>query len=484
MANDEKHIIDRLFSDGLSEAESPVGKDVWKGIAAQMETQRLRKQVFMARITAAASLLLLLGLSTWFFVSRSFTNEVPSNFTVGEVISLPFEVEDPGARQLFAAETPSEDASTAPTVLDNPSELPPLAESRKAGLDLSNFFVDQYGRNGLSNRATNDGSRSNGLSNIAPTEETTFAVNTHIIDPVSPAEQALQDEQATTLADNSVQEDNTIPGDLEKVDLPIYQGYPLAGSVASLVSLEEIDNMLEDNSHSEALVASSFDFGNKEEKSSNSRWSFGGAFAPDYSFSTSSPLQNQLNQASRSVELQDPAEADKTPSSLVTAFTTGVNLAYQVSERVGVQSGVFYSNRRSTTSSDLTSFGQPLILNSNFSLNQLEIPMLIQYSLVKNDHLDYYVSSGVSANLLWNYNNSITNDQGQVAARVVSDEDNTLQPSQGNFLLRTGIRYRLFKKVSLNLEPGMRYGILTNKYSFANGKPVSLSLNSGVNYHF
>ena len=483
MANDEKHIIDRLFSDGLSEAESPVGKDLWKGIAGQMETQRLRKQVFVARITAAASLLLLLGLSTWFFVSRSFTNEVSSNFTVGEVISLPFEVEDPGTRQLFAAETPSEDASTTPTVLDNPSELPPLAENRKAGLDLSNFFVDQYGRTALSNRVSNNGARGNGLSNAAPSEEMTLAVNTDI-DPVVPAEDAIQDEQMTVLADNSLQEDNAVAGDLEKVELPIYQGYPLAGSVASLVSLEEIDNMLEDNSHSEALVASAFDFGKKEEKGSDSRWSFGGAFAPDYSFSTASPLQNQLNNASRSVELQDPAEADKTASSLVTAFTTGVNLAYQVSERVGLQSGVFYSNRRSTTSSDLSSFGQPLLLNSNFSLNQLEIPMLVQYSLIKNDHLDYYVSSGVSANLLWNYNNSITNGQGQVAARVVSDEENTLQPSQGNFLLRTGIRYRLFKKVSLNLEPGMRYGILTNKYSFANGKPVSLSLNSGVNYHF
>lgn len=512
MANDEKNIIDRLFADSLGEAEMPVSNDLWKGIAAEMETGRLRKKVFFARITAAASLLLLLGFSTWFFVSSSFQNKGGTLLTTsGEVISLPYKTPNPNSSGNIAMGN-SQFVEDSAECIDEPlreealdqrfavaqnENLSPLSKRPSAGLDLSAFFIDQYGPSAnLRNREDRSfGQFGNQVNtnlngNIQVNNTLTQAngnglVNQTVSNQLTPnlkdqetVVELLAENQDLELNPDGIQELNA---DYELEDRVLIE---TVNPLASLISKDDINQILQANNRTEAIIASNFNFDQKQDKGAEGRWAFGGAFAPDYAFSSASPIQNQLNSSSRTVELQDPTEAQKSNSSLVTAFTTGLNLSYKISERLGVQSGLFYSNRKSTTTSDVSSFGKSLIINSDFSLNQLEIPMLLQYSIVKRDHLDYYVSSGVSANLLWNYNNTISNAQGQVAARVVSQEENTLQPSQGNFVLRTGIRYKLFNKVSLNLEPGLRYGILTNKYSFATGKPLSLSLNSGVNYHF
>ncbi len=556
MAKDEKHIIDRLFAEGLEGAEMPVGNDLWKGIAAEMETDRLRKKAAVAWMTAAASLLLLLGLSTWFFVSNSFRNAEADRFTIGEVISLPYQNAAPELDNTFAQRGTNARGNNARgtnargnnargtsargnnargtsargnigrefnrqgTMVDGSNQrgttLPALSNAPRAGLDLSTFFIDQYGsrsfENNLLSRINPGNSNREVLDQDSnPSDKKNATIKeSQLITQVSNGNKSIDGVETkdlqnglvnTGLSGNELLENGlaSVPLTMNDQQNPFppnkqaSQNYPLQERIlietvqplASLVSQDDLDEIFRTNSRSEAVVASAFDFNPKvEESGPRSRWAFGGAFSPDYSFSTASPVQDQLNTSSRTVELQDPAEAAKSPSSLVTAFSTGLNLNYKVSDRVGVQSGLFYSNRKSTTTSDVSSFGKSLIINSDFSLNQLEIPLLLQYSIVKRDQLDYYVSSGVSANLLWNYNNTISNGAGQVAARVVSAEKHTLQPSQGNFVLRTGIRYSLFNKVSLNLEPGLRYGILTNKYAFTNGKPVSLSLSSGVNYHF
>lgn len=489
MANDEKNIIDRLFADGLGEAEMPVSNDLWKGIAAEMETDRLRKKVFVARMTAAASLVLLLGLSTWFFVSSSFQRSETQRFTTGEVISLPYQ-DSAGLDGNFAGnQSGAFDETREGSNLDQrfasaqntngtDSRLPSYSNTPRAGLDLSAFFIDQYGGSGTDrfkrfrdlgnargntqlngNSSTENATidqdfNSNNDGSIMPVQNNNGTGNA-LIAQADPNNASSEDplisktnlndigtplnEKIGTNPDQEVIALNTTPSQNDEQVTPIDENpvnYTLQEKVlvetvnplASLVSHDDLNEVLRNNNRSEAIVASTFDFDEKKSNDPKSRWAFGGAFAPDYSFSTASPVQDQINPASRTLEIQEPTEAAKTPSSLVTAFTTGINLSYKVSERLGVQSGLFYSNRKSTTTSDVSSFGKNLLLNSDFSLNQLEIPMLLQYSIVKRDHLDYYVSSGISANLLWNYNNSISNAEGQVAARVVSSEENTLQP--------------------------------------------------------
>jgi hypothetical protein len=46
------------------------------------------------------------------------------------------------------------------------------------------------------------------------------------------------------------------------------------------------------------------------------------------------------------------------------------------------------------------------------------------------------------------------------------------------------LRYRIHNNLSLQLEPGLRYGLLTNEYAFSQTKPLSMSLTTGLNYRF
>ncbi len=433
MAEDKRHIIDRLFEEGLENAEMPVGNYLWKRIESEVKTDLLRKKAAVAWVTAAASLLLLLGLSTWLFVSDSLHNSGTDRFITGKLITLPYQ-----NGNITDRPKKFEDQIISPTEFENPNTIvkPNKTESAFA-----------YG-NQIAIR-----------SGIESPKETLSRQHKQLVRAIDHTSQNYSPQELTII--KTVQ------------------------SPANLVCQDDLNRILQTSKYSEAVVASAIDFSPEaEENGLRNRWSIGGAFSPDHSFSTTSPVQDQLNTSGRTIEMLDPAEAAKSPANLVTAFSTGLNLNYKISQRLGVQSGLFYSNRKSTTSSNVSSFGKSMVINSGFSLNQLEIPLLLQYSIVKRENLDYYVSSGISANLLWNYNNTISNGSNQVAARLVSSEDQILQPNQGNFLLRTGIRYSLFDKISLNLEPGLRYGILTTKYSFSSVRPVSLSLNSGVNYHF
>jgi hypothetical protein len=51
-------------------------------------------------------------------------------------------------------------------------------------------------------------------------------------------------------------------------------------------------------------------------------------------------------------------------------------------------------------------------------------------------------------------------------------------------LLSTGLRYRILDRLNLQVEPGMRYGVVTNEYAFSQSRPISLNLLTGLNYHF
>jgi|GEM_PF-6490732 len=490
MAKEEKHIIDRLFSEGLEGAEAPVSNDLWEGIAARMETDTLRKKVFYARFTAAASLLLLLGLSTWFFVSSNFQDEKTGKalLTNEQVISLPLEIMGNPIPLPDGYTEQQNTKDTAPTTLKDTQRTDGLNfaatnngiklgnnPAGRSGI-LNNFFIDQFG---TSKTNTSTPLPSQKVVDQGPTKEK---------GNVSTDNESFSGSLATA----NPQEKE----DLEGISIEPQATFALAKTALTpdferlnpkpvTMDIEDTDEIIGANLRSPALFNPESNSGfTPKQSSTDNRWAMGGAFAPDYTFATTSPVQNQLSTSSRTINLQEPIDADKATSPLVSAFTTGMNFSFRISDRMGLQSGLFYTNRQSSATSNLNSFGKALVVNSDFSLNLLEIPLLFQYSLIHQDNFDYYVSSGISANLLWNYNNTISNAEGQVSARLQSPDENTFQPSQGNLLLRTGIRYRMFNKVSLNVEPGLRYGLLTSDYAFSNGNPVSLSLNSGINYHF
>lgn len=475
MGNEKIHLIDQLFNQHLSEAEAPVRDNVWEGISAQMENGRLRKKILFARITAAASLLLLLGIGTWMLWGNGPQQQ--QQFAAGNIISLPQAGPEDGiaSTPLPANNVPAlQFSANSNRLLGSfpragfnlqPSTSPKVAPAPDSRSNLSQFFIDQHGS-------------PNRIGKTLPVAKSVSQNSSKI------EEKAVFAAVDADVVEMPVEEEN---GDVVKENGTADQLLDKTPELQNLESIMAQKRNQKDKMELSPLVDEMFGANDAQEDSPESpsfnRFSVGGSFSPDYTFATTAPIQ-EANPNSRSFKLQDPADADQTNSEFVTAFSTGLNVGYRVSERLGLQSGVVYMNRTSNTTSELDAFGKTDSYNSSFSVSFVEVPLLVQYDLVSRDNFSYYVSSGMSANLLWDYDNTLTNPEGRVAARVLSSEERKFQPTQANLLLRTGVRYNILDNLSLNIEPGLRYGILSNKYAFANGNPLALSLSTGAAFNF
>lgn len=480
MGNDKNNIIDQLFSQHLSEAELPVRDSVWEGIAAQMENKQLRRKIFYARISAAASLLLLLGFGAWFFWQGPPS---AAQFASSNAISVPQDL-DSGAQSLQALA----------------SEVSPADPSLRFDA-LLRGQLGQFPRKGLAS-VTADGDKADPRPSLSALSIDQFG---------SPSRFADSKNNTSYMPSKALQTSGPLLGDDNASAVAVVQaGDVVADSaIGNVISFAEgvqkpdLDNQSPEFQRLESMMARKSAgrdqmelsplvdemFGNataqhnEAESPAFDRFSVGAAFSPDMAFAATSPVQ-ALAPNSRGFKLLDPADAEQSPSEFIQAFSTGVNFGYRLSERLGLQSGLFYSSRSSNTTSELDAFGKTNSFNSSFTVSFLEVPLLVQYDVVSRDNFAYYVSSGVSGNLLWDYDNTLSNPNGRVAARVVSADEDRLQPSQGNLLLRTGIRYKLLDHLTINIEPGVRYGILTNRYAFSDGSPASLSLSTGAAYTF
>ena len=475
MGNEKIHIIDQLFNQHFAEAEAPVRGAVWEGISAQMENSRLRKKVRFAWITAAASFLLLMGFGTWMFwgnepaeqqFAQGYTIPTPQANTSGNTAANSVS-SDSNANLQFNPNL-AQHLGTFPragfrALTASPND-PQVTPDKSPKTNLSIFSVNQYGR-------------PNRIGNTQPMEKAT-SLNTSVEDKAVFAELDAHAEEVPV-----VEEKNAV----DAYDGAVGNGLQMTPELQHLESIMAQNRKKKPAMELSPLVDEMFGGNDTQadqpESPSFKRFSLGGAFSPDYAFATTAPVQ-EGNPSSRSFRLQDPADADQTNTDFVSAFSTGINFGYKVSQRVGLQSGVTYSNRTSNTTSELDAFGKTDSYNSSFTVSFVEVPLLVQYDLVSRDNFSYYVSSGMSASLLWDYDNTLSNPEGRVAARILSPEERKLQPTQANLLLRTGVRYNILDNLSLNIEPGIRYGVLSNKYAFANGNPLALSLSTGASFNF
>lgn len=448
MGNFDSDKIDQLFSGHLADAVYDAPESAWEKISAEMEKDRLKRKVFFARMTAAASILLVLGLGTWMFV-RDFGSAAPQYWT-GNVITLPGTANSGNlspAPATFQAVNPSAGNASAGVALQTaPAPSPAhaqqtpvrLAASTNSSVDLRNLFIDQFG----------------------PVKGQSVALPSLDAPRRSPADIPVQETSSS------------------------YDEALLAARVREMIAENpELTTAVQEDARAIVLE----DLGKPDDGSQSKRktkWNLGGAFSPDYTLAFQSPVQDQVNTRTRSLKLQDPVEAEKETTDFVTAFSTGMQVGVDLSDRLSLQSGLMYSRRTSSDASQLDTFDKVESFNSEFNLNLLEIPVTMRYNLISKDNFNYYLASGLSTHLLWNYQNTLTDEEGAVNARVISDDQSTLRPSQANLLLSTGVRYNLLDKLSMNLEPGIRYGFLNSKYSFNQNNGVTFSLSSGINYHF
>ncbi|HEX2901572.1 MAG TPA: outer membrane beta-barrel protein [Bacteroidia bacterium] len=453
-----RHTVDRVFEEGLQGAEMPISNKVWAGISSELEKDQLRKKVFWYRSVAAASVLLLFGLSTWMFVFQTNDNrEWMAARKVESQVSLPSFaniecIEDTPSwidNQQFVADN----GIRAKVVRTVPTPFKNLTDPKAAALVTSNNTV-------------RNGSQEFAMANTAIPVGVVPAI-TVASDGIERIRTEIQARIPSLLPTLASQEGRPLP------HFPSVNNGAVSELLAAIAPVKKKEREF------------SFAMDEPEKKAaSDSRWEVGAGFSPDMAFASTTPLGQQ---GARSAQgLADvPTEAKTNRLSPVMAYAAVLRTSYELSDRWSLRAGVSCINRQTSTSAAINTFSKNAITyQSNLNLYTLEVPVSLKYNVIHSKNYDYYVTTGVSGNFFLHYDNYLQTSEGNIAGRRSSSSSEVLKPSQASLLVSTGLRYRLHDRLSLQLEPGLRYGVLRNEYAFSQRRPVSTSLLSGLSYHF
>lgn len=445
MAKFDRHNVDRLFREGLDNADMPVSNKAWNAIASELEKDQLRRKVLWARSTAAAAVFLLIALGSW-----SLLRLDPNN---SESLSTK-------SQMAFAKQVQKIEGSHGIGYLncDVMPTKPSLAFQTNAIASgkISNFS------SAASIQNTNLGTKIDlvKLQQVLKTNTKVSEALENAKNGVNQIREVLP-ERIPTISTNLNTTPQRNPANASK-----YLG---EAKPQPFKKEKEYNFVIEDS-----------DLGkNRKDR----RWNLGGAMSPDVLFASTTPVQQSTSAASK-VLPEDATQFDTKRLSPVTAFSTGIRAGYEINDRISLRSGLMYTNRQTAASQDIVSYGKTANLQSNLNLHYVEVPLTVKYNVVHSDHFDYFVSGGVSGNMFLYYDNSIKTPEGTVTARRVSEKSEAFTPTQANALVSTGMQYRLWNRLSMQLEPGLRYGFKTSDLAFTQSKPLSMSLLSGISYHF
>src|SRR5688572_14336717 len=79
-----QNLVDRVFDEGLANAELPVSGKVWDGISSELEKDGLRRAVVWYRSIAVASVLLLIGLGAWTLAGQAGSTGSDAGLAAGK----------------------------------------------------------------------------------------------------------------------------------------------------------------------------------------------------------------------------------------------------------------------------------------------------------------------------------------------------------------------------------------------------------------
>lgn len=205
-------------------------------------------------------------------------------------------------------------------------------------------------------------------------------------------------------------------------------------------------------------------------KSNEDQISIGLVFSPDYCFRT---LHNNDGSSSSAVII-DLRNNDEEP---IFGFTTGLNVFYQITKKIGFETGLQYSRQGYQIESNDLFFGDPIDPRNGYAYdtsssmipsgvrfisnyNYLDIPLRVVLNFGKN-RMRFITSAGLTTNILVS--------SGQIS--IIKYKDGKDKRSKSDFLhdiktmnvtatLSAGVEYNLNSKLFFRVEPTIRYGLL------------------------
>lgn len=201
-------------------------------------------------------------------------------------------------------------------------------------------------------------------------------------------------------------------------------------------------------------------------------------FSPDYGSRT---LKNNDGSSSSNLVIKSRNDIEVAKF----GFTTGLNVCFNLSQLVGLETGIQFSNKGfKTKNQDLVYFppnpSLPTKAKTNYTYEYIGIPLKAKFSFGK-DKIQFLSSIGFMTNFLLNvkqtniyeYSNGKTEKKKQTSASGFKKVD--ISP-----MVSVGIVYKLNNKIHLLAEPTFRYGVLKTKEA-----PVTENLwSAGLNFGF
>jgi len=174
-------------------------------------------------------------------------------------------------------------------------------------------------------------------------------------------------------------------------------------------------------------------------------------------------------------------------------FSVGIRLQYNFSEKVSLQYGMLYSIKPyyynfTWIAPDNTIMSDPsLPKHSDLTTSYVSYPLLVSYTFIKKNKLSLYSSAGIVTDHLLKVRSmhTILND----GTENTYDGINTYFRSKLNTLLISpmidlGVSYDLNPKVSITIEPYLKYCLSRVDNDESKSKPVSYGATIGINYNF
>ncbi|HAQ19420.1 MAG TPA: hypothetical protein DCR40_09350 [Prolixibacteraceae bacterium] len=487
MKNDKN--LDELFRDKLLNYEQEPPAYILENVLASVASARRKRKIVFWRIAGVAAALFLAFVAGWQINTRN-GQDVNSGIIVGQQTAPEISAE------VKPEITPAEKENTFRNIKSKIVEKPGTVNLQLAELAKENQI------NQISNKSTKP------IAGNSKSEQVNF-VDESLIVAKSEESRALQPmkslfrliNQGTKNVANSLQEQKT-------------------KALKDDWAVKTIDQQIMEQN--QMVLA-------RNETPKKARWLVGAQVSPEYSVTRSSHSQvyasNMLNASANSVDLGG-----------------GISVEFRKGKRWSLQSGVYYSGLGQSSGNSNVSSGKDFMFagadrgseyfNTNVSIDAntskmmmnstagviefsgippgivlgtnpeektmastavvvsdarfiqnfdyIEIPLYLRYTFL-DSRFDVEMLGGFSSNLLVGNETYMESSSGK--SLVGSTRD--MEPINYSGTLGIGLKYGLSKRISLNVEPRVKYYLNSlNSNSSVTYKPYSIGVFTGLSYEF
>lgn len=479
-----KKNIDRLFQEKFKDFETEPNEQTWLNIQAALKEEKKERRVipiwFKYTGIAAAFLLGYFALNT---VYKTTSDRKSTIVLDKEIVVTPSHNND------------SITTKTSRNVKTNPKNQHQITENNDNNAESTRKKSDPFSTKIQSKiKGTKTQSQNNYTvyqkEHNRPLEETKI-VNSTTESGISVAEKSNQKNAIATTTSLNQNNNGTVVKD--KTDTKIAQSIPEIKEATSLITPNELEELLKDKENKKDKVAVA---------TQKNKWEIVPNVAPMYlnTNSNGSAIDPQLSNNNKTTD---------------TGFSYGIGINYALSKKIALRSGInafsvgyntnnvsyaaglntnsltnvkFTSNKAveiqnqgmyNSLSSDEKNIQKTSIGSINQKMGYYEVPLELSYAVLAKK-FGINIIGGVSTLFL------NQNEIGLVSAEsnFKLGEANNLNSIHFSTNFGLGFKYEFVKSFQLNFEPMIKYQLNTYSGETGNFKPVFIGLYSGISYQF